>query len=154
MSDPSSLPDAIRIAPFRPQDQQAARQLILRGLAEHFGWVDEDRNPDLDDIARTFADGHFVVARLEGAIVGTGGFLPVSEDTVQIHRVSVSTDRRRHGIGSAIFGSLLGAARDRGVARVILETTETWSEVIAFWQHNGFRPFDHRDGDIYLRLQL
>ena len=35
------------IRAFEPRDQAAARQLILAGLGEHFGWIDETCNPDL-----------------------------------------------------------------------------------------------------------
>jgi len=52
------------IRPFRPADQEAARRLILQGLAEHFGAVDETLNPDIDDIMASYVDrGHlFLVA--------------------------------------------------------------------------------------------
>ncbi|CAA9269377.1 MAG: hypothetical protein AVDCRST_MAG93-2561, partial [uncultured Chloroflexia bacterium] len=44
-----SLPN-LAIRPFTPADQKAARDLVLDGLGEHFGWIDTSRNPDLDDI--------------------------------------------------------------------------------------------------------
>jgi ribosomal protein S18 acetylase RimI-like enzyme len=49
---------------------------------------------------------------------------------------------------------LLRAAEVRGFSRVILETTETWTEVISFYEENGFRPFERRGGDLYLARQL
>jgi GNAT superfamily N-acetyltransferase len=128
--------------------------LILRGLGEHFGEVNESLNPDLDDIGETFAPGYFVVARSGNVLVGTGGFLPRSESTAQIHRVSVAPALRRGGIGSAIVADLLAVARTRGFERVILETTETWSEVVSFYRRLGFQPRERRDGDLYLSLDL
>jgi hypothetical protein len=66
---------ALRLRPFERGDQEAARQLILTGLGEHFGWIDESCNPDLDDILVNFTrPGHlFVVAEEDGELVGTGG---------------------------------------------------------------------------------
>jgi hypothetical protein len=43
------------VRPFRPADQVAARALIEEGLGEHFGFIDRDANPDLDDIAASYA---------------------------------------------------------------------------------------------------
>jgi len=37
------------IRPFRPADQAEVRALIQRGLGEHFGFIDEFANPDIDD---------------------------------------------------------------------------------------------------------
>src|SRR5690242_17481186 len=35
---------------FAPHDASAMRQLVLAGLGDHFGIIDETMNPDLDDI--------------------------------------------------------------------------------------------------------
>ena len=144
----------IRLEPFRPRDQQAARSLILRGLGEHWGEVDGSLNPDLDDLGDTYSPGYFVVAWAGDSLVGTGGFLPLSETAVQIHRMSVSSERTRQGIGSIILVNLLSTARGRAFARVVLETTETWTEVISFYERHGFRPFARRDSDLYFSLEL
>ena len=63
------------IRPFAATDQDAARWLILEGLGGHFGFIDETMNPDLDDIALTFSDAVFLVAEIDGVIVGTGGLM-------------------------------------------------------------------------------
>jgi GNAT superfamily N-acetyltransferase len=128
--------------------------LILRGLGEHFGEVNEGLNPDLDDIGATFAQGCFVVGWAGDSLVGTGGFLPRSESIAQIQRVSVVLELRREGIGSAIVAHLLDVARARGLERVILETTETWTGVISFYERLGLRPCERRDGNLHLSLDL
>ena len=65
------------IRSFEPRDQTAARQLILAGLGEHFGWIDETCNPDLDDVTANYVEpGHvFLVAEIGGELVGTGGLI-------------------------------------------------------------------------------
>ena len=127
---------------------------MLRGLGEHWGRVDETLNPDLDDIAAAYADGYFAVARCRGALVGAGGFLPVSSAIVQIHRMSVDATRRRQGIGSALLAHLIEVARTRGFERAMLETTATWHEVVAFWERRGFARTVEREGDQYFERRL
>jgi GNAT superfamily N-acetyltransferase len=116
--------------------------------------VDESLTPDLDDIGKTYGQGTFVVGWAGTSLVGTGGFLPRSRSTIQIHRVSVALELRRTGVGSLIVAHLLDTARTRSFERAIVETTETWTEVISFYERLGFEPYERRDGDIYLSLDL
>ena len=68
--------------------------------------------------------------------------------------MSVAKDLRRQGVGRRILQSLCDEAVARGYKYVILETTETWNEVIAFYQSFGFRITHHKDGDVYFKLDL
>ena len=146
----------LRIRPFRPGDQNAARQLILAGLAEHFGWLDESCNPDLDDIAANYvARGHiFLVAELAAELVGTGALVVAGDGTGQIVRVSVAAASRRQGIGHLLLARLLEAARARDLAQVWVETNDTWIDAISLYRESGFRECARADGNIYLALQL
>src|SRR3954453_18572858 len=68
----SASPASPTLEDFDPADQSAVRDLILAGLADHWGELDASANRDLDDIASTYAAGRTLVARDEtGAIVGT-----------------------------------------------------------------------------------
>ena len=104
------------IRSFEPRDQDAARQLILAGLGEHFGWIDETRNPDLDNITANYIErGHtFVIAETNDELIGTGALITESEDTGRITRMSVSRMYRRKGIGCALVTHLLNVARRKG----------------------------------------
>ncbi len=146
--------EALVIRPFQPADQPAARGLVLAGLAEHWGALDPSLNPDLDDIAASFAGGVFLTAWLGAELVGTGGLLPAGPHTAQIVRMSVAAPLRRRGIARRILAALLDAARQAGYRRVILETTETWDEVIQFYLSCGFRITHHQDGDVYFEISL
>ncbi|MGZ3678497.1 MAG: GNAT family N-acetyltransferase, partial [Ktedonobacterales bacterium] len=95
---------SLSIRPFAWGDQAMVRKLILRGLGEHFGFIDEARNPDLDDISLHYlAVGNcFIVAERGDEIVGTGALVARDGNTGQIVRVSVSSACRREGIGAAL----------------------------------------------------
>jgi ribosomal protein S18 acetylase RimI-like enzyme len=141
------------IRPFRPADQAAARRLILQGLGEHFGVVDEALNPDIDDIATCYIQqGHlFLVALADDEIVGTGALIFA---TGQLVRVSVSRDCRRLGLGRALVLRLIAAGRARGLARLWMETNDDWDAAIGLYQNCGFTEYDRRDGNIYMQLDL
>jgi putative acetyltransferase len=130
----------ISLLPYQSSDQAEARALILSGLVEHWGFLDLAKNPDLEDIACSYAQGFFLVARQEGRLVGTGALLPTPDPfTWQVVRMSVARDLRRGGLGKQILSALEQAARQRGARRLILETTATWQGVISFYLRCGYQ---------------
>jgi putative acetyltransferase len=146
--------DEITIRPFQPGDQAACKALVLAGLEEHWGTLDPTLNQDLDDIADSFSRGCFLTAWRGAELVGTGGFVPIGAGSAQISRMSVRRERRGQGLGRRILAELLQAARLRGMRSAILETTETWQEVVRFYLHAGFQITHRLDGDIYFEQAL
>ena len=145
---------SVKIRPFKPEDQDAAKELILAGMQEHWGQLDATKNPDLNDIARSYADATFLVAVLGEEIVGTGALRRRENDSGEIVRMSVGASFRRRGIGRQMLDALIAAARAAGMRRIILETTSTWADAIAFYRSYGFRELYERDGDTYFELRL
>src|SRR6185312_4220997 len=142
---------------FTPTDQDAARALILAGLGERFGFIDETRNPDVDDIAAQYlAHGHlFLVAELVGEVVGTGALLCESDGaTCQLVRVSTRRDLRGQGIARLIIVALLAEARQRQRRRIWVETDVPWHDAIALYERMGFTEYVRRDGLVFLELRL
>ncbi|MBN2146072.1 MAG: GNAT family N-acetyltransferase [Anaerolineales bacterium] len=145
---------SIDIAPFQPADQQAVKELILAGLVEHWGWLDETKNHDLDNIAVTYAQGTFLIARKDGQIIGSGALVLRTANTAEILRMSVAKEWRGKGVGTLLLEKLCLEARRLGFHQVILETTAAWSEVVAFYQNFGFQITHYQDGDAYFALDL
>jgi ribosomal protein S18 acetylase RimI-like enzyme len=152
-ADNGRMPD-ISIRPFQPEDQTGARALILDGLGERWGTIDPNRNPDLNDIRLAYTGGVFLVARIGERIVATGALVPRGDGIAEIVRMSVARGQRRRGIGSAVLRQLVEAAQAAGCRKIILETTSTWTDAIAFYQRRGFRSTHIRGGDTYFALAL
>lgn len=149
-----NLPHNLDIRPFRSRDQAAARRLILSGLQERWGHLDETKNPDLDDIAAAYAGGLFLVAYRGERLVATGALLAEGEGVGRIVRMSVARDVRRRGVGRRMLQALLEAARARGYGKVALETTATWADAVAFYRREGFRSLGIRHGDMHFEKEL
>ena len=142
------------IRPFRPADQVPVRRLILAGLAERWGRLDPAKNQDLQDVAGSYAAGVFLVALLGDEVVGTGALVPEAAGVGRIVRMSVARRLRRQGVGRQLLQALLVEARARGYRRLVLETTATWEDAVAFYRRQGFRPVGERSGDLHLELEL
>jgi len=152
----------ISIKPFQPEDQDIVKELVLAGLVEHWGKLDPNLNPDLDDISKSYNDAVFLVAWISNEIVGTGAIIADTKsdsvDIGEVVRMSVAKDKRRLGIGKKILAKLISEAKNIGLQKLILETTSTWTEVIKFYKANGFYITHEEDGefgtDTYFELIL
>ena len=111
----------VAIREFQPEDQEAVKALILEGLVEHWGRLDPNLNPDLDDIASMYRDAVFLVAWINDEIVGTGAIIAESDDVGQVVRMSVNKDKRRLGIGKKILARLIKEAKNIGLEKLVLE---------------------------------
>jgi putative acetyltransferase len=139
---------------LRPEDQAAVRSLVLAGLREHWGSIDPSKNPDLGDIASAYADATFLTAWAGHELVGTGALVEESDGVARIVRMSVAAHVRRRGLGRLLLDELCKQARASGHRRVVLETTETWGDVMAFYESCGFHVVGRRDGDVHMALDL
>ena len=151
------MPDpTVAIRPFAPADQEPVRRLILSGLGEHLGFVDEARNPDLDDIAASYlAAGHaFIVAELGGELIGTGALIEEAPGVGRLVRMSVAPAHRRRGIGHALVAHLTDLAECRGYRRLVLETNDDWDDAVRLYLSCGFVEYDRSAGEVHLTLDL
>jgi len=126
--------DRIRIANFRVADQVPVRELIIAGLAEHWGTADPSLNPDLDDIAATYAGATVLVAWLDERTVGMGTLVSRSEGVGEIVRMSVAADLRNRGIGKLLLTALCDRASTLGrIARIngVIDITGTYQTLPA-----------------------
>jgi len=142
--------------PFAPADQEAARRLVLEGMGEHFGVIDESLNPDLDDIAAAYLDrdAQFVLAECRGQLAGTGALIAEGEGIGRLVRVSVAPWYRRRGLARAIVFHLIDLARERGYRRLLVETNDDWVDAIGLYRACGFGAVTQRDGEMHFSLDL
>jgi GNAT superfamily N-acetyltransferase len=121
--------------------QEAFRLLVLDGMAERWGSVDESLNTDLDNIDSHYGSDCVLVA-LEGEqVVGTG-ILVLRAGEGEIVRMSVHRDYRRRGIATRLLEKLLQLAPEHGVNRIVVETNAKWTEARSLYEASGFK-FTH-----------
>ncbi len=147
----------VRIRPFHPREQTAVKNLILAGLVEHWGTLDPTLNPDLNDIASSYANGTFLVAILNEEIVATGALILEGADAVptgRIVRMSTNKQHRRQGVGYKLLDALCKVAKDTGYKSIVCETTSTWQSVIIFYLNYGFEIVGDWGGDTHFQLLI
>jgi GNAT superfamily N-acetyltransferase len=137
----------IRVRDLGPDEADVVRDLVIAGLTERWGAVDPTLNADLADLAGAYPGSRTVVATAHGGtIVGTGTVTPRSTAEAEVLRMSVARHVRGTGVGRQILDELVDIARAWGAHRVVLETTATWSDAVAFYERCGFRRTHYAEG--------
>jgi len=162
---PDNQESACIFTRFQPHYQEVVHNLILAGLADHWGTIDPTLNPDLNDIHTNYLlTGAFVLVALQNdKVVGTGILieddgsmvLPAHPSNMprkfgRIVRMSVDRMQRRTGIGSRIVQLLISEARTRGYAAVLIETNNDWYDAIGLYTHAGFSEYARDSESVYL----
>ncbi|NEN84253.1 N-acetyltransferase [Paenibacillus elgii] len=75
----------------------------------------------------------FVVAEIDGQLVGCGSLTRLGQDLVEIRSLGVSDGYKGQGIGKALVNSLIHEAKQQGIPKVMALTYE-----VAFFERNGF----------------
>jgi GNAT superfamily N-acetyltransferase len=86
-----------------------------------------------------FAGGAWMVAYEDGEPVACGGLRPLEPDTGEIKRMFVTERARRRGHGRALLDALEQRARQAGMTRLRLITTEVLTEARELYASAGYR---------------
>jgi ribosomal protein S18 acetylase RimI-like enzyme len=126
---------------YRPDDAQHMYPLHIRAISA-LGIVPRPKvaNADLMSITTEYLErsGEFIIAEINGAIVGYGGYLPVDSRTIEIRRMRIDPEWQRQGIGTSILNTLISNAKRRGYHKVVLSTDIRMKAAIALYLKAGF----------------
>jgi len=111
---------------------------------ELFGPESWSRQSYQDELADTELR-HYLVAELDGKVVGSAGLLAIGE-TAQILTVGVLPDARRRGIGERLVQALLAEAVRRRAAEVLLEVRIDNAAARQLYEKLGFAVIGTRRG--------
>jgi len=91
----------------------------------------------------------FVVAEVDGELIGCGALHVMWEDLGEIRTLIVAESWLHHGVGGAIVAQLEERARDLGLSRLFCLTFE-----VEFFSRRGFAPIGEQvvDPDVYSQL--
>lgn len=144
LSPPTAIPETIAF--------------IMQARAQMFPWLGNDMPDDLRRFEAVYleGEGHFIIARAEGRIIGAIGYLPYdhrfaqldyrNRRTVEVVRLFVEPAWRRAGVAAALFEALAQHARSGGIETLYLHTHPFLPGAIHFWERQGFRII-HREDD-------
>jgi len=135
---------SLTIRPARTQDVLTIRALIdtytpdRRLLSKHTVTIYEDVQ-------------EFVVAELDGQVIGCGALHVMCEDLGEVRTLAVQPAHKGKGIGAALLEALLEHAKSLGLRRVFCLTFET-----SFFSRAGFAAIEDApvDATVYAELLM
>ncbi|WP_053072963.1 GNAT family N-acetyltransferase [Rossellomorea marisflavi] len=139
-----------------PEECEQAKNLILEGFRERFGWIDETLNPDIKDIAASYdgVDNHFFVGTDQKGIICTGALKRQGVSIYEIVRMSVRSDMRSKGLGRTMLQHLEDTAKSLKAVKLILETNRAWEDAVGFYMRSGFVIIGENENRCYFEKIL
>ena len=147
-----SRPSTFHIEEVAPTSPDAASCLsrYYEEIAERFeGGFDPAQSsaPTLDEFAPP--TGTFVVVRLDGKLVGCGGFKRESADTAYLKRMWIAREARGLGLGRRLLCALEDRARALGCRKLRLETEKSLAEAQQLYRSSGYREVPRFNDELY-----
>lgn len=94
------------IIPLTKEYEAGARDVILEGLEERFGFIDPTFNPDLKNLIESYAEpANLFLIGLGGEEVVATGALTKDGTEARIQRMSVKKEFRRHGLAKLMLST-------------------------------------------------
>ncbi len=146
----------LRFESVNENTQQQAKDLILEGMCEHFGFIDYSMNPDLDHIVKNYIDhgDTFLVGTYNDHIICTGALIREDEHTGRIVRLSVSSEYRRKGLAGIMMEQLERVAVEKEMKSMVLETNKDWHNAIGFYKSYGYHEIERDSTQVHMIKRL
>ena len=91
----------------------------------------------------------FLVAKINGKVVGCISYKQINQDTVEMNRLAVDSNYRGLGIGRKLVEALNDTAKNEGYTTMYLETSDAQVDAWKMYEKMGFsflRTMDFGDG--------
>jgi putative acetyltransferase len=115
-------------------------------LQQHLDFANEHTPPEdvhaLDVDALVDPAVTFVGLRVDGELLAVGALKQLSDDHAELKSMHTASRARGRGLGATVLDHLVGVARDRGLARVSLETGSmaAFAAARSLYARAGFTP--------------
>jgi N-acetylglutamate synthase-like GNAT family acetyltransferase len=105
--------------------------------------------PDLDKIPEFYQvdKGNFWIAREGDRVIGTIALQDIGNNRCALRKMFVLKDYRgsEKGVGQSLLDHAINWARYKGIAEIILGTTEKFIAARRFYEKNGFTEIQKRE---------
>lgn len=133
----------INVVPYSPEHAAGVVSVILPIQQLEFGVpITLDAQPDLADIQGFYQTraGNFWVAIAGTEVVGTIGLLDIGNRQAALRKMFVAATHRgsEHGVARRLLDELLMWSSTKGIAEILLGTTDKFLAAHRFYEKNGF----------------
>ena len=128
-------------------DRIAAADVIHSVLNQYnLGWEPLGADRDVLEVEECYlaTGGEFWVVELQGQIVGTSAYYPVSRgnNAVEIRKMYLLSSSRGQGLGKFLLQKLEDAITARKFEQIWIETASVLVEAVKLYESSGYIPAD------------
>jgi molybdopterin-guanine dinucleotide biosynthesis protein A len=127
-----------RIVPLGADRADVFRRFVAASLAEFGFVVDPALDPDLNDVPDAYAAAWLALDAAD-KVVGSVVLIEKGSRELVLRRMYLDAEHRGRGTGRRLLELALGWARERGYARVLLDTTDAMVAARGLYESAGFR---------------
>jgi GNAT superfamily N-acetyltransferase len=137
------------VAPASPDAEYCLAQYFAELVERFDSGFDPVRSlaPNLDGFEPP--GGSFLVLRLDGKLVGCGGFKRDAPGTAYLKRMWVARDVRGRGLGRRLLAELEDRASAAGYRKVRLETEQSLTEAKRLYRSSGYAEVPPFNDELY-----
>jgi GNAT superfamily N-acetyltransferase len=146
---PAHAVEIVEVHPASPDAESCLARYYLEIAHRFDGGFDPERSsaPTLDAFAPPA--GTFLVMRLDGALVGCGGFKKEESGAAYLKRMWIAPEARGLGLGKRLLLALEDRARALGYDRVRLETEKSLAEAQQLYRSSGYAEVPAFNDELY-----
>lgn len=139
----NNVQEEIQIQQITKVFEEEARELVLKGLEERFGFIDPAYNPDLKSILNSYSrEGDvFLVGIYEKRVICTGAISYEASGVGRVERLSVMKEYRRAGVAKIMIDRLEAWAKLEGYQQLVLETNNNWHSALEFYKNRKYNLY-------------
>ncbi len=124
---------------------------IIKNVGQEYGAIGEGfgpSDPEVKAMSKYYDDKNskrYLVASIDGKIVGGGGIAPFSEstDVCELKKLFLSPEGRGLGIGRKLTDECLSYAKRKGYKKCYLDTLKVMASAISLYEKMGFEHLEH-----------
>jgi GNAT superfamily N-acetyltransferase len=132
---------AVRIEPAR-LDDPAVKDLIELIQGEYVVRYGGRDDAPIDPAEFAPPAGEFLLATVDGAPAGCGGWRTIDAGRAEIKRMFTAAAYRNRGVARALLAELERTAAAAGIGQLVLETGSVQPEAIALYESSGYVPIE------------
>ncbi len=154
-----SIEEKISFRQYEDQDQKEVYALHIAGLKSAGTFTEDPEvrkvlDQDFHRIKEEYID--FLIALIDGKIVGMGAIKDIDKNTAEIKRMRVKPELQNQGIGKMILDKLIVKAKALRYKNLILDVAEQQKLARHLYESRGFKEYKRGDfyGDVAVYYQL
>ncbi len=136
------------VRPATNDDCENVQNLVFCVLREYGLEPDlEGTDRDLTNIKERYINrgGLFeIIEDQNGKLLGTVGLYPIDSKTVELRKMYFDKELRGRGLGKLTLQKMIGAARELGFEKIVLETASVLKEAIGLYESFGFKQTNEK----------